>query len=210
MFDALFDEGFTWVQGIFDEAKFDLYQYYGNTSTIRMYYEMYNTMGDPSLMLFTGEPERTYADHPPTVPLGQSDVTVTVTDDSGPLEGALVGIRSRETLYGSAYSDASGQAILSIDAENADSLRICVSAYNHQPYRGVILAGGRCGDANGDDIWSPSDGFTVLNYLGAGPEPVSCWAANVNGDGELTPADGYHLLDFLGAGPELDCAECEF
>jgi hypothetical protein len=184
--------------------------HYGNTSTVRMYFEMYNTFGDPSLVLFTQSPERLYADHPRAIPLGQSDLTVTVTDDYGPLEGALVGLRSGETLYGSAYTDGSGQAILNVDAEEADSLRITVTAYNHQPYRDIVMAGGICGDANGDGIWAPSDGFYILNHLGSGPEPVSCWCANVNGDGELTSADGYHFLNFLGVGPDLDCQPCTF
>jgi hypothetical protein len=65
-----------------------------------------------------------------------------------------------------------------------------------------------CGDANGDGIVTPSDGYMSLNYLGAGPAPYSCFAANVNGDDVLTPGDGYHLLNFLGAGPPLDCHEC--
>jgi agmatine/peptidylarginine deiminase len=67
-----------------------------------------------------------------------------------------------------------------------------------------------CGDANGDLLITPSDGYMVLNYLGAGPEPVSCFAANVNGDDGITPGDGYTLLNFLGGGAALDCAPCEF
>jgi YVTN family beta-propeller protein len=66
-----------------------------------------------------------------------------------------------------------------------------------------------CGDANGDGMLTPADGYVILNYLGTGPEPSSCWAANVNGDSGLTPADGYQLLNYLGAGPAIDCAPCE-
>jgi hypothetical protein len=210
MFDEFFDEGHTWVQGMFDESKYELFTHYGNTSTVRMYFEMYNTFGDPSLMLFTQIPERLYVDHPSAIPLGENEVTVTATDDSGPVVGALVGIRSGEVLFGCAYTDSSGQAILQFDAVDADSLRIGVTSHNLQPYRGIIMAGGACGDANADGIWTPSDGFHILNYIGSGPEPVSCWAANTNGDGELTPADAYYIFNFLGAGPDLDCQPCTF
>jgi hypothetical protein len=69
---------------------------------------------------------------------------------------------------------------------------------------------GLCGDADGNGSVTSADGYWILNYLGAGPEPVSCFAANVNGDSGLTTADGYHLLNYLGTGPELSCAACEF
>jgi dienelactone hydrolase len=67
-----------------------------------------------------------------------------------------------------------------------------------------------CGDADGSVSVTPADGYMVLNYLGSGPSPVSCFAANVTGDTGLTPADGYYLLNFFGSGPDLDCAPCEF
>ena len=67
-----------------------------------------------------------------------------------------------------------------------------------------------CGDANGDLILTPSDGYAILNYFGSGPEPASCWAANVNGDDILTPGDGYALFNYIGSGPGLDCQPCEF
>jgi hypothetical protein len=67
-----------------------------------------------------------------------------------------------------------------------------------------------CGDVNGDGSVTPGDGYTTLNYFGAGPQPVSCWIANVNGDSGLTPGDGYHLLNYFGGGPALNCAPCSF
>jgi hypothetical protein len=67
-----------------------------------------------------------------------------------------------------------------------------------------------CGDANDDGEVAPSDGYLILNYLGAGPAPASCWASNVNGDGALSPSDGFHLLNFIGSGSSLNCQPCEF
>jgi hypothetical protein len=74
----------------------------------------------------------------------------------------------------------------------------------------VTVVEAMCGDANGDGYVTSGDGFFILNYFGAGPQPVSCWAANVNGDVELTTGDGFHMLNYLGAGPALDCAPCSF
>ena len=67
-----------------------------------------------------------------------------------------------------------------------------------------------CGDTDGNGAITPADGYRVLNYFAAGPNPVSCFSANVNGDSTLTTADGYHLLNYLGAGPALICAACVF
>jgi hypothetical protein len=71
-------------------------------------------------------------------------------------------------------------------------------------------AGYPCGDGNGSGSVTSGDGYAILNYFGAGPQPVSCETANVNGDATLTTADGYHLLNYLGSGPALDCQACEF
>jgi hypothetical protein len=67
-----------------------------------------------------------------------------------------------------------------------------------------------CGDANGDGNVSTGDGYYILNYLGGGAPPVSCWSANVNGDGILSSADGFYYLNYHGAGPALDCQPCSF
>jgi hypothetical protein len=69
---------------------------------------------------------------------------------------------------------------------------------------------GHCGDANGSETITPTDGYFVLNYLGAGEIPVTCWAANVSGDDILTPSDGFVILNYIGSGPDLDCQPCEF
>jgi hypothetical protein len=69
-----------------------------------------------------------------------------------------------------------------------------------------------CGDADWDGIISPADGYCTLNYIGAGPQPVTCAAANVNGDDAITPADGFYFLNYLSdpISWPLNCAPCEF
>jgi hypothetical protein len=68
-----------------------------------------------------------------------------------------------------------------------------------------------CGDTNEDGAATPADAYLIMNWLGsAGPEPPTCWSANVNGDTTVTTGDGFHLLNYLGVGPELDCAPCNF
>jgi hypothetical protein len=73
-----------------------------------------------------------------------------------------------------------------------------------------IAPHGLCGDANGDDGVTPSDGYFILNYFGSGTQPESCWVSNVNGDDSLTPSDGFHLLNYMGSAATLNCGPCEF
>jgi hypothetical protein len=73
-----------------------------------------------------------------------------------------------------------------------------------------LLRMATCGDADGSEGTTPADGYTVLNYLGSGPMPVSCWSANAAGGDGITPADGYQILNYLGAGPDPQCGPCEF
>jgi hypothetical protein len=72
----------------------------------------------------------------------------------------------------------------------------------------VSTYGEMCGDCQGDCQVTTADGYWILNYFGAGPPPVSCWAANVDGDDQLTPADGFYLLNWFGAGSPLNCQPC--
>jgi hypothetical protein len=67
-----------------------------------------------------------------------------------------------------------------------------------------------CGDADSSGETTVADAYCILNFLGAGPEPVSCWAANVNGDDKLTPSDGFCLFNYLGGVRQLDCQPCEY
>jgi hypothetical protein len=66
------------------------------------------------------------------------------------------------------------------------------------------------GELCGDGRLTTGDAFMILNYLGSGPQPVSCWAGNVNGKGGVSSADGFTLLGYFGSCAMLYCGECEF
>jgi hypothetical protein len=69
---------------------------------------------------------------------------------------------------------------------------------------------GICGDVNGNGMVTTSDGYYILNYLGSGPEPATCWVSNVNGDDSVTPSDGFQILNYIGCSSYLDCGPCDF
>jgi hypothetical protein len=68
----------------------------------------------------------------------------------------------------------------------------------------------RCGDANGDGVLTTGDAFFILNYFGAGPDPLYCWVANVDGNSHLSAADGFYLMGYFGGGPAPHCAYCDY
>lgn len=94
MFDGCFDLGHDRVGTMIDYGQYELYLYYGNNSFMRMYYEMYNLMGDPSMPVISGggpdapvpDIKINGMDDPPNVPEGTT-TNVTVSLDPGDAQG---------------------------------------------------------------------------------------------------------------------------
>ena len=130
---------FTWLSGMIDYAKIGLYQYYGNTEVVRMYLEMYNLLGDPSVDIWTSVPQITAVNHPSVIPVGQQEVTVQVTASGAPVENAMVCLMNDE-VWGSAYTNSAGQT--TIQFENAPlvpaELNVYVTGHNLQPYQSIV------------------------------------------------------------------------
>ncbi len=219
MFDAHFDSAIVWVMGFVDNAKYALYLHYGNTSTVRRYFEMYNLFGDPALDLFTQVPETLYVSHPATVPGGPASVTVSVTDPSGAVAEALVGVRNQNhELVASGYTNTSGQVTLSVHSSPGDTLFVTVTAHNHAPAYSqiltsvegpyVLLQSWTLNDENGDGHPNPDEDGTltvcVKNYgnqtaygvVGTltGPAGVSL-TDDTESFGTLAPGDSVMVTD---------------
>ena len=105
---------FTWISGMMSYAKFKLYQYYGNTSMVRRYCEMYNILGDGSCDIWTDVPHPVSVTTPPVVYLGWNQVDVQVT---GALGWALVCAYSTTEpgIWASGYANAAGAVTLTFD-----------------------------------------------------------------------------------------------
>ena len=89
VFQALFEDGLTWISGMTDQGKWYLHEYYGGAGSTKRYYEMYNLMGDPSLLVWTDIPGPMTVSHTGVCPLGATTYSVHVEDGSGPLSDAL-------------------------------------------------------------------------------------------------------------------------
>jgi hypothetical protein len=141
MYRAIFEDSLFTLAGMTDQAKWYLYQYYGGGGMSRYYYECYILLGDPSLELPTAMPAVLTVDHPATVPLGPSDVTVTVTQGGSAVEDALVCAMQEEGIREVKYTNVSGQAILSISPSTPDTILVTVTAHNGRPYQGHMVPG---------------------------------------------------------------------
>jgi hypothetical protein len=207
----LFDLGVERMGDNFTLAKNDEYDPYDPLNLHEFSFLQFHLLGDPGLLLWSGEPEEMEVTAEGTLIAGvTSPYEVQVTSGGSPVDGATVCLWKGDEVYEVGVTSG-GTVTLDVTPSTPGTMFVTVICQNHLPFEGEVdVTEGLCGDANGDGMLTTGDGFFVLNYFGAGPEPVSCWASNVNGDDGLTTGDGFHMLNYFGGGPTLDCAPCEF
>ncbi len=129
------NENITWINGCVDYGKMSLYEQWGNTGTVRRYFEMYNMMGDGSVDLWTNEPISVTVDHPSVFFLGTNELSLTISDVPS---WALVCAMSdtEEDVYASGYADANGEITLVFDTPPLapGAMIITVTGHDIEPY----------------------------------------------------------------------------
>jgi hypothetical protein len=80
MFHALFDSSLTWLSGMMDQAKLDLWVHYGGGGLSENYYRQYNLLGDPSMYLWTRPPRTLVVEHDDEVIIGSAAFSATVQE----------------------------------------------------------------------------------------------------------------------------------
>lgn len=105
-----------------------------STSSMQYYWEIYNLMGDPSLMVYFSVPQALTANYLPTMPLGLSNFII----NTEPYAYAAISVNG--VLHGAALADANGfvdVAIVPITIPgNAD---IVITKQNRIPNIGTVL-----------------------------------------------------------------------
>ncbi len=170
MWDALFDDGYTWAGAFVLEGKLRYLAGYGQTQNRkRGYFEQYNLFGDPALLLYTLAPTPLEASFPPTVPAGSPhQVTVTVTKSGVPCEGALVCLYKAGEVHQAAYTNALGQATLSVSASTAGTMHVTATAYNGIAFLGTItVTGGTDTEPPTSPAWASLDASGTLTWAPA-------------------------------------------
>jgi len=101
-------------------------------SAAKYYFEIYHLFGDPSLMLYWGEPSPMNVSCNPVVLLGSNDFTLNVVGE----DSALVALYMNGDLFGSALTDAAGLA--QVQFENPPitpgEMILTVTKFNKQPF----------------------------------------------------------------------------
>ena len=96
-----------------------------------------NLLGDPELRFWTEEPQTLLVSHPPSVPLGTSTITVTVTDAlAAPLADALVTVSDGTGTYSRARTDAAGEANLALSSSVFGTVNVVVTKREFLPDEG--------------------------------------------------------------------------
>jgi len=93
------------------------------------YWDIYNLMGDPSLMIYYGVPDVMPVTHVDAIMFGQSTTSV----DAVPY--AYISITMDNVIHGVALADENGHADIDLEAFPAPGIaEIVVTAQNYQPY----------------------------------------------------------------------------
>jgi hypothetical protein len=140
IYDEWFDSSYTWVMGLINEGKLELLAHYGNTSTVRRYFDMYNLMGEPSLDVYTNIATNLVVSAPSAIPLGPFNAQVTVYHGRQPVEGAYVAFLRDSTIFGAGFTDNFGQVTIPIQVQSAGDVILSVTFHNAYPYFDTIPA----------------------------------------------------------------------
>jgi subtilisin-like proprotein convertase family protein len=135
VFKAQFADGFTWISGMLDQGKWGLYQYYSGGGSTQRYYEMYNIFGDPSIDVWTDTPAPMAVTHDGVHAVGGATYAVQVDDAKGPVADALVCLDMPGHVYETAYTDAMGEAVLTLDPPPlaVGDMDMTITRHNYDP-----------------------------------------------------------------------------
>jgi len=172
MFDAAFAETCYSVASMTDKALWHLYQHYGNTSTVRYYFDMYNVNGDPSVDIWTYIADDLVVSFPGTIPMLPSyPVEITVeTASKGPLFGALVCLRKGTEVFETGYTDANGQVTLYVSPTTLGYIELTITAHNQLPFENSI------------SVIPPGDAYVTFESYSVDDDSLGESRGNSDGD----------------------------
>ncbi|MFC2150834.1 C25 family cysteine peptidase, partial [Calditrichota bacterium] len=150
-----------------------IFRYTYNLLTMRQ-------LGDPSMDIYTAEPEQFTVAHPEVYQYGQNGLSYQVNDsDDSPVAGAIVCVRQvgeDDDWQLVTYTDAGGNARFTMpDGLSTDDLQITIRKHNYRPYIAdvpvempqgtIILSDWSIDDSEGDDDGLLRNGESALLSL---------------------------------------------
>jgi len=144
------DTGVDEVVRIGEAAEVARLKFYDEFHLSSQYYASV-VYGDPELNLWTGVPTEMEISHPPHVPRGQTEVTVTVCLEGEPRAGVEVCALSEGGTYAVGTTDESGQVTLAMDTTGGDLLHLTATGRHLIPYEGQMEVCGATAPTDDDD-----------------------------------------------------------
>lgn len=172
---------------------------WGSGSTYeRITFEMFHFFGDPTMELWTSQPQNLLVTHPQSIN-STEEIMVTVTDtNTNPIQDALVCV-SNERLYGRGFTDSDGIArfeTMEIDATAQPcsvqmDTSLVVTKHDYIPFITEIIASvEQLGDINADGKVTVADLILLLMAWG----PNTGHPADLNGNGIVNFQDLFIFL----------------
>jgi len=130
--DLLVQQEKTTIGALLFNGAMHMLDAYNNNSNAMETMDTWILFGDPTVQLITTSPATLSVDH--------EDFLLTTADsfavDVGSVEGALCALTSGRTIIGTAYTDASGYALIPIgvELEDIEEATLTVTAQNSMPY----------------------------------------------------------------------------
>ncbi|MEO0085711.1 MAG: C25 family cysteine peptidase [candidate division WOR-3 bacterium] len=142
IYRAILDEATTTCGPAMYSGKLALLENFplpGDSFDLRLYFHVYNLLGDPALEMWTATPGAISVTYPTAYPVGTSSFVVEVRDaGNAPKAGALVGLRS-PSVTDARVTDAAGQARFVISGTTAETMFVTVTGRNLLPHLGASV-----------------------------------------------------------------------
>lgn len=106
---------------------------------LRVYFHVYNLLGDPALKMWTREPSQLTVSYPTTFPVGTSSFPVTVSTAGGPVAGAQVCLYQPGGLQLVDYTDAGGRVRFALNSAGSDTILVTVTGADLLPHLGSAV-----------------------------------------------------------------------
>ncbi len=135
----LFIDNIYQIGNALSAAKSVYVPYAGQENVYRWCEYEVNLLGDPEMPIWTDTPRPLAVQYPTKLPLGNPFCSITVSDGSQPVEGALVCLMQNSDVYETELTGIDGKVSVNCSISNlANPLQLTVTAQNFIPFEGTI------------------------------------------------------------------------
>lgn len=200
IYQGILEDGLTHFGQALLRGKMEVYRNFpldtSRVQDVEFYFNVYNTLGDPELLLRTAVPRIFSVSHAAGLTLGTNRLTVTVTDSGGAtVPGAEVIVWKEGESYEVRALEGGRTISMPLNAMTAGTAYVTVNAVNYKPYTGMVTVSqqatsvgwfahvvdddaGAPSGGNGDGTVNPGErielAVTLKNYGTAAANAVTC------------------------------------